>query len=121
MVDIKNYNSENVFAKILKGELPCNKVFENEHVLGFKDINPQAPIHIVIIPKKNFCSYRDFSKNASPDELVHLMRSIGQIAEKMSLNEGYRIICNTGENGGQEVPHVHFHLLGGKSLGRILP
>ena len=113
--------SDTIFTKIINKEIPADILYEDDMALAFKDINPQAPIHIVIIPKKNFCSYRDFSKNASTDELVNLMRSIGQIAEKMSLDEGYRIICNTGENGGQEVPHVHFHLLGGKSLGWILP
>ena len=121
MVDIRKYNNENIFAKILNGEIPCDKVFENEYVLGFKDINPQAPIHIVVIPKEKFCSFEDFSKHAPSNILTSLIRSIGEIAEKMSLEEGYRIICNTGNNGGQEVPHIHFHLLGGKRLGKIIP
>ena len=121
MVDIEDYNDENVFAKILNSKIPCDKVFENEYVLGFKDINPQAPIHIVVIPKEKFCSFKDFSKHGSVNSLINLMRSIGEIAEKMSLENGYRIICNTGNDGGQEVPHIHFHLLGGKKLGKMIP
>ena len=82
MVDIRKYNNENIFAKILNGEIPCDKVFENEYVLGFKDINPQAPIHIVVIPKEKFCSFKDFSKHAPSNILTSLIRSIGEIAEK---------------------------------------
>ena len=121
MINIKEYNKQNIFAKILEGEIPCEKVFENEEVLAFKDINPQAPIHIVVIPKKDFCSFNDFQLKSDSEFFHQFFKSLGEITQKLSLEDGYRIICNTGVNGGQEVPHLHFHILGGKKLGRIIP
>ncbi|MCI1438499.1 MAG: histidine triad nucleotide-binding protein [Acetobacter indonesiensis] len=111
------YDPDNIFAKILRGDIPCNKVFENEWVLAFHDIAPKAPVHVIIIPKKPYVSFIDFSKNAAPEEIAALMQSTGHIAAELSLNEaGYRIITNAGQNAGQEVPHFHLHLLGGKAL-----
>jgi histidine triad (HIT) family protein len=120
MIDIQNYNNNNIFAKILRNEIPSKKVFENDDVYAFKDINPQAPVHVVIIPKKEFCSLNDFSSNASDKTIIAIMRSINEIADILELNDGYRIISNVGKVGGQEVPHFHIHMLGGTSLGRII-
>jgi diadenosine tetraphosphate (Ap4A) HIT family hydrolase len=114
MVDIKNYNSENIFAKILRNEIPSEKVFENDDVYAFNDINPQAKIHILIIPKSSYCSFIDFSENASPTEQANFYKSIQEIVTKLSINNGYRLITNVGLDGGQEVPHFHFHLLSGR-------
>ena len=111
------YDPDNIFAKILRGDIPCNKVFENEWVLAFHDIAPKAPVHVIIIPKKPYVSFIDFSTNATPEEIAALMQSTGHIAAELNLNEaGYRVITNAGQNAGQEVPHFHLHLLGGKAL-----
>ncbi|KAA8383725.1 histidine triad nucleotide-binding protein [Acetobacter tropicalis] len=111
------YNPDNIFAKILRGDIPCKKVFENDWVLAFHDIAPKAPVHVIIIPKKPYVSFIDFSKNASADEIAAVMQSTGQIAADLKLEEsGYRVITNAGQNAGQEVPHFHLHLLGGKAL-----
>lgn len=111
------YNPDNIFAKILRGDIPCKKVFENGWVLAFHDIAPKAPVHVIIIPKKPYVSFIDFSKNASADEIAAVMQSTGQIAANLKLEEsGYRVITNAGQNAGQEVPHFHLHLLGGKAL-----
>ena len=120
MIDIDNYNDNNIFAKILRNQIPSKKVFENDAVYAFKDINPQAPVHVVIIPKKEFCSLNDFSSNASDETIIAMMRSIRKIAEILKLNDGYRIISNVGKTGGQEVPHFHIHMLGGMQLGKII-
>ncbi len=109
-----------MFAKILRKELPSRAVYENEEIYAFKDVNPQAPIHVIIIPKKNFCSLDDFSSSASDETILSMIKSIKKIAEILELEDGYRIISNIGHYGGQEVPHFHFHLLGGKKLGNIL-
>ncbi len=116
MVDIKNYNSENIFAKILRNEIPSDKVYENDDIYAFNDINPQAKIHILIIPKASYCSFIDFSENASPTEQANFYRSIQEIAIKLGINNGYRLITNVGIDGGQEVPHFHFHLLSGRKI-----
>jgi histidine triad (HIT) family protein len=115
------YDHSNVFARILRGELPCNKVYEDEHVLAFRDINPQAPIHIVVIPKGEYVSVDDFSANASAAELTAFMQAIGRIAraEGVALT-GYRILSNHGAAAHQEVPHFHVHLFGGRDLGAML-
>ncbi|ATJ92396.1 histidine triad nucleotide-binding protein [Acetobacter tropicalis] len=111
------YNSDNIFAKILRGDIPCKKVFENEWVLAFHDIAPKAPVHIIVIPKQPYVSFIDFSKNASTEEIAAVMRSTGQVAAALNLEEsGYRVITNAGQNAGQEVPHFHLHVLGGKAL-----
>ncbi|MCP1212925.1 histidine triad nucleotide-binding protein [Acetobacter okinawensis] len=111
------YDPQNIFAKILRGEIPCKPVFENEWVLAFKDIAPKAPVHVLIIPKKPYVSFMDFSKNAPVEEIAEVMRSAGQIAHTLGLEEdGYRLITNAGTNSGQEVPHFHLHLMGGGPL-----
>ena len=115
------YDKENVFAKILRGEIPCEKVYENTYALAFKDINPQAPVHVLVIPKGPYISYADFSQDASDAELVGLMRAIGEVAKEFGVIEsGSRILSNQGENGHQEVPHFHVHLFAGKKLGRMI-
>ncbi len=111
------YDSQNVFARILRGEVPCNKVFENEWVLAFHDIAPKAPVHVLIIPRQAYVSFMDFHAKASPDEIVGVMQSVGEVAQRMGLEKnGYRLITNAGPDSGQEVPHFHIHLLGGKAL-----
>ncbi|MDD9900216.1 MAG: histidine triad nucleotide-binding protein [Alphaproteobacteria bacterium] len=116
-----SYDDSNIFAKILKGDIPCKKVHEDDHVLAFHDINPQAPVHILVIPKGAYKDMDDFTKNASADEIAALFRVLGDIARAQGLDEtGYRVISNCGANGGQEVPHLHLHLLGGRKLGRML-
>ena len=111
------YDSQNVFARILRGEVPCNKVFENEWVMAFHDIAPKAPVHVLIIPRQAYVSFMDFHTKASPDEIVGVMRSVGEVARHMGLEKnGYRLITNAGPDSGQEVPHFHIHLLGGKPL-----
>lgn len=111
------YDPDNIFAKILRGDIPCKKVFENEWVLAFHDIAPKAPVHVLIIPKKAYVSFIDFSKNASAEEIAGIMQSAGRIAADLHLEDaGYRLITNAGQNAGQEVPHFHLHLMGGKAL-----
>ena len=114
------YDRENIFAKILRGEIPCEIVYEDDHVLAFEDINPQAPIHVVIIPKKEYCSFDDFSRSSGEKTILAMIRSIAIIADILKLKKGYRIISNIGDFGGQEIPHFHIHILGGKRLGRII-
>lgn len=115
------YDENNVFAKILRGEIPCNKVFEDEHVLAFHDIAPQAPTHILVIPKGAYVSWDDFSARASEAEIAAFVRTVGAIAREAGLvSEGYRLLANVGQNGGQEVPHLHVHLFGGRPLGPML-
>ena len=120
MIDIINYDNDNIFAKILRQEIPSKKVFENKYVYAFEDINPQAPIHILIIPKKPFCSFTDFSKKADSRFIYEFIKSINLIAEKLKVKEGYRLITNIGKYGGQEVPHLHFHLLSGRPIGKMV-
>jgi histidine triad (HIT) family protein len=115
------YDRNNVFARILRGELPCTKVYEDEHVLAFRDINPQAPIHVVIIPKGEYVSVDDFSANASEAELAAFMQAIGRVAKQEGVVAGgYRILANHGAAAHQEVPHFHLHLFGGRDLGPML-
>jgi histidine triad (HIT) family protein len=116
------YDRNNIFARILRGEIPCTKVYEDEHVLAFTDIRPQAPTHIVVIPKGEYVSVDDFSAKASDAELAALMRAIAQIARQQGVSEGgYRILSNHGAAAHQEVPHFHLHLFGGRDLGGMLP
>ena len=116
-----NYDTDNIFAKIIRGEIPCEKVFEGEHVLAFYDISPQAPVHILVVPKGKYISLDDFSQSASDDEISELIRAVGEIARKFDIVEsGYRILANHGTNAHQEVPHFHIHLDGGKNLGGII-
>lgn len=115
------YDDGNIFARILRGELPSSKVYEDEHVLAFNDINPLAPTHILVIPKRPYVSWDDFSERASDSEVVALTRAVGRIARDGGLVEGgYRILANTGLNSGQEVPHLHVHIFGGRPLGPML-
>ena len=116
------YDPNNVFARILRGEIPCRKVHEDEHVLAFHDINPQTPVHILVIPKGAYVSFDDFSANASAAEVVAFVRAAGVIARAHGVAEsGYRILSNHGRDGHQEVSHFHLHLFGGRSLGRMIP
>ena len=116
------YDRNNVFARILRGEIPCKKVYEDEHVLAFHDINPQAPTHILAIPKGEYASADDFSQKASDAEIAAMMRALGRIAREQGVAEtGYRILANTGPAAHQEVAHFHIHLFGGRDLGGMLP
>jgi histidine triad (HIT) family protein len=116
------YDSTNVFARILRGEIPCNKVYEDEHVLAFHDISPQAPTHVLVIPKGEYVSLDDFSANASATELAALLRALGHIARAQGVSAtGYRVLANNGAAAHQEVPHFHVHLFGGRDLGGMLP
>jgi histidine triad (HIT) family protein len=116
-----SYDPNNVFARILRGELPCRKVYEDEHVLAFHDINPQAPTHIVVIPKGQYISVDDFSQKASDTELAAFIRAIGHIARQEGVSAGgYRMLANHGAAAHQEVPHFHLHLFGGRDLGPML-
>lgn len=115
------YDDQNIFAKILRGEIPNDTVMETEHTLAFRDIQPQAPVHVLVIPKGPYVCYDHFATQASDAEIVDFTRTVGKIVEMEGLQEGgYRIISNAGEAGIQEVPHLHFHLVGGRGLGRIL-
>jgi histidine triad (HIT) family protein len=115
------YDPGNIFARILRGELPCQKVYEDEHVLAFRDIRPQAPVHILVIPKGAYASLDDFAAEGSEAELAALLRAAGKIAREQGLAEtGYRILANHGRDGHQEVPHFHVHIFGGRDLGRML-
>ena len=115
------YDDDNIFARILRGEIPSNKVFEDQWALAFHDINPQAPVHVLIIPKGKYCSFADFSALASEAEIVGFTRAVGTVARQLGLEApGYRLLANLGEHGGQEVPHYHVHLFGGRSLGRMV-
>lgn len=115
------YDRNNVFARILRGEVPCTKVYENAHVLAFHDINPQAPTHVVVIPKGEYVSVDDFSEHASEAEIAAFMRAIGKIAKAEGVAEGgYRILSNHGEAAHQEVPHFHLHIFGAADLGPML-
>jgi histidine triad (HIT) family protein len=115
------YDRSNVFARILRGEIPCNRVYEDEYVLAFHDINPQTPIHILVIPKGEYASLDDFSEKASSAEITALIRALGHIArEEEAAETGYRILTNTGAAAHQEVPHFHMHLFAGRDLGAML-
>lgn len=115
------YDPNNIFARILRGEIPCNKAFENEHALAFHDIQPQAPVHVLVIPKGAYVSIADFSQKASAVEKAEFFAAIAQVVADLNLEEsGFRSIANTGVHGRQEVPHFHMHILGGKALGPML-
>ncbi|HEX6740313.1 MAG TPA: histidine triad nucleotide-binding protein [Sphingomicrobium sp.] len=115
------YDESNIFARILRGEIPSTKVFEDEHVLAFNDINPLAPTHILVIPKGPYVSWDDFSDKASDAEIGGFVRAAGRIARDAGLVEpGYRLLVNVGMNSGQEVPHLHLHIFAGRPLGPML-
>lgn len=116
------YDTNNIFARILRGEIPCRKVHEDAWSLAFHDINPQAPTHILVIPKAPYCSFADFSASASAEEIAGFIRAVGKVARNLGLEDpGYRILANMGDHGGQEVPHLHVHLFAGRPLGRMIP
>ncbi|MBI1180730.1 MAG: HIT domain-containing protein [Alphaproteobacteria bacterium] len=115
------YDDGNIFAKILRGEIPCRKVYEDEHALAFHDINPQAPVHVLVIPKGPYVSMADFTENAPDDLVLGFFRAVGTVARELELVEpGYRILANHGVHSHQEVPHLHIHIFGGKQLGPML-
>lgn len=115
------YDPNNIFARILRGEIPCRKVHEDEWTLAFHDINPQAPTHILVIPKGPYCSFADFSAQASEAEIAGFIRAVGKIARDLGLEDpGYRVLANMGPDSGQEVPHLHIHLFAGRPLGPML-
>jgi histidine triad (HIT) family protein len=115
------YDRNNIFARILRDEIPAKKVYEDEHALAFHDINAQAPTHILVIPKGPYVSWDDFSEHASADEIAGFVRAVGHVAREQGLvAPGYRLLANVGMNSGQEVPHLHVHIFGGKPLGPML-
>jgi len=115
------YDENNIFARILRGEIPSSKVYEDDQVLAFHDINPLSPVHILVIPNGSYVSWDDFSNNASDAEIARFVRAIGRIARETGLVEsGYRVLANVGPNSGQEVPHLHAHIFGGRPLGPML-
>jgi diadenosine tetraphosphate (Ap4A) HIT family hydrolase len=115
------YDDSNIFARILRGEIPNRTVFEDEWALAFHDINPQAPVHVLVIPKGAYVSWDDFSARASGAEIAGFVRAVGHVARTLGLVEpGYRMLANIGQHGHQEVPHLHVHLFGGQPLGPML-
>ncbi len=115
------YDDSNIFALILRGEIPCEKVYEDDHVLAFRDINPQTPTHVLVIPKGDYVSFDDFSEQASETEIAAFVRAAGRIARDLGLAEpGYRVLANHGRDGRQEVAHFHLHIFGGQDCGRMI-
>ena len=115
------YDDQNIFAKILRGEIPNRTVYDDEWALAFHDINPQAPVHVLVIPKGPWVSWDDFSERASAEEIAGLVRAVGQVSRELGLvAPGYRLLANVGQHGHQEVPHLHVHLFGGQPLGPML-
>ena len=119
-----SYDENNIFAKILREEIPYKKIYEDEFVLSFHDISPQKKIHALVIPKGKYVDLDDFSLNASSEEMVGLLKGISKVAKKLGIStetgKGYRALANIGDHGGQEVPHLHFHLFGGESVGKMV-
>ena len=116
-----DYDDQNIFAKILRGEIPSNTVFESPHSLAFKDIHPQAPVHVLVIPKGSYVSLDDFAANASPEEQADFMKAVAEVCKISGVDAGFRAVANTRSHGVQDVPHFHLHILGGKQLGAMLP
>ena len=115
------YDPQNIFARILRGEIPCRRVFEDAHALAFHDIEPRAPVHVLVIPKGAYVSFADFSARAADGEIAGFFRAVGQVAQQLGLDApGYRLLSNMGADGGQEVAHFHVHLFGGSRLGPML-
>lgn len=115
------YDDQNIFAKILRGEIPNDTVFENDHALAFNDISPAAPVHVLVIPKGPYMSMDHFCQHATGPELEGFMRAIGEVCRITGVQDGFRAISNARAHGVQEVPHLHVHIIGGRSLGRMLP
>ena len=115
------YDDTNIFARILRGEIPARAVYEDEHAFAFHDINPQAPVHILVIPRGAYVSWDDFSRRGSAEEIAGFVRAVGEVARSQGLvASGYRLLANVGMNSGQEVPHLHVHIFGGRGLGPML-
>ena len=119
------YDDQNIFAKILRGEIPSKTVLETEHSLAFHDINPQAPVHVLVIPKGPYVTFDHFVSAATPSEIEDFFRAVGRVAEETGVSEakggtGFRVLANAGADGHQEVPHFHMHVFGGKFLGRMI-
>ena len=115
------YDDSNIFARILRDELPCSKVYEDEHALAFHDIAPAAPVHVLVIPKGRYVSWDDFSAHGSDAEIAGFVRAVGRVAREQGLcARGYRLLANVGGDSGQEVPHLHVHICGGRPLGPML-
>jgi histidine triad (HIT) family protein len=115
------YDDQNIFARILRGEIPCKHVYEDEWALAFHDIAPQAPVHVLVVPKARYVSMADFTARASAGEIAGFFRAVGAVAKQLELEpDGYRVLSNMGRNSGQEVPHLHVHIFGGKPLGLML-
>ena len=115
------YDPENIFAKILRGEIPCNKVYEDDHALAFHDISPQAPVHVLVIPKGDYVSLDDFSANASDAEVAGFLRAVGTVTRQLGVvDAGYRFLANNGPDANQEVPHFHIHIFAGRPLGGMV-
>jgi histidine triad (HIT) family protein len=115
------YDENNIFAKILRGDIPCKKVYEDEHALAFHDISPQAPVHVLVIPKAPYVSMADFTASAPADLIAGFFRAVGKVAAELGLPEtGYRMLANAGHDAHQEVPHLHIHIFGGKALGPMI-
>jgi diadenosine tetraphosphate (Ap4A) HIT family hydrolase len=116
-----DYDTNNIFARILRGEIPARKVYEDEHALAFEDIAPKAPVHVLVIPKGSYVSFADFSAHASDAEIAGFIRAVGAVTRQLGLeNTGYRLLSNMGPNSGQEVPHLHVHVFGGTYLGPMI-
>jgi histidine triad (HIT) family protein len=119
--DSMAYDRDNIFAKILRGEIPCKRVYEDHYALAFQDINPLAPVHVLVIPKGEYVSMDDFTGKASTEAIAGFFRAVGETARQLGLpRHGYRFLANTGAHGRQEVPHFHVHIFGGAPLGRML-
>ena len=115
------YDPGNIFARILRGEIPCKEVYADEHALAFHDINPQAPCHVLVIPRGAYVSWDDFSTRASDGEIAGFMRAVGHVTRLLGVDaNGYRLMVNMGQDGHQEVPHLHVHIFGGRPLGPML-
>ena len=119
------YDKNNIFAKILRGEIPCKKIYEDKFVLAFYDVNPQKKVHVLVIPRGEYVNLDDFTSRASEKEIVGLIKGIGTVAKKGGVSDvvkggGYRSLVNVGENGGQEVPDLHFHIFGGEKVGKMV-
>ena len=116
-----SYDDQNIFAKILRGEIPCNKIYEDEFVLSFHDINPQKKIHALVIPKGEYIDIDDFNKKASDKEITEFYKAVSHVSSLLGVTEkGYRILSNIGSDGGQEVPHLHFHIFAGEKIGKMV-
>ena len=116
-----SYDKNNIFAKILRGEIPCKKVYENDHVLAFHDINPQKKVHVLVIPKGEYVDLDHFNSKASDKEILEFNKAVTHVANLMNTKDnGYRALTNIGKDGGQEVPHLHYHIFAGEKIGKMV-